>query len=210
MYWACTRGNECLLRYLASKGADLDLVNNRYGCTALQAAAEEGLKHMIDLLMELGATMNGPIGKDGYVVHYALGRRSPDETTVEFILKRGALINDSKRYSSISIAIENGRTNLIPLLLENGADISVCTPYMGRQDKGTYRMLIERGATWDETDASTIVNVIERGELEDAREMLCDGAPLDCHNSWQTPICVRVSAYSLEVGNGDTGAVGPY
>lgn len=168
------------------------------------------MKHMIDLLMELGATMNGPIGEHGYVVHYALGRRSPDETTVEFVLKRGALINDSKRYSSISKAIENGRTNLIPLLLENGADVSVCRPSLAiQQDKGTYQMLIERGATWDETDASMIANVIESGELEDAREMLRDGAPLDCHNSWITPIYVRVSTYSIEVGNGDAGAVVP-
>lgn len=59
---------------------------------------------MFDLLLWLGATINGPVGDEGGVIHYAI--MSEDESMVQHALNRGATLVDSPgHYSSIQTAI---------------------------------------------------------------------------------------------------------
>lgn len=182
-----------VLRYLVKKGANLDLVNYREDCTALQGVAKAGTKAMLNLLLELGADINGPLGDEGYVIHYAI--RSTDESMAKHVLDRGATIDDSVEHcSSIQKAASGNRGFLVPLLLDHGADIRACSPAeaMGswKKDKATYRLLIERGGVLKHSDAGTFVELIEDVAMEDVKEMLADGMNPNCHTTHQSPILV--------------------
>ena len=197
-------GNEDVLRYLANKGANLDLVNDRYKCTALQCAAEEGKKHMVYLLLELGANINGPPGNKGFVIHYAL--KSRDEFLVKHLLQEGAVIDDSK-HSTIINAISARLPGLIPLLLENGADINgtaddISPPawafYKWNNQKEAFRLLMDRGASLRDSDVDVLIRAIEAGSLEDVKELLDHGMNPNCCDEYQTPLKVR--RYFLLIG----------
>ena len=82
-----------MLRYLVEKGVDLNSVVSGERCTPLQHAAEKGNRRIIDLLLELGADIDGPEGKDGFTIHYAL--MSGNESIVRHVLDKGAVISDS-------------------------------------------------------------------------------------------------------------------
>ncbi|KAK3361270.1 ankyrin repeat-containing domain protein [Lasiosphaeria ovina] len=195
VYWAATSEgdkNESVLRFLVKHGANLNLVAARERCTALQGAAKEGRKDMIDLLIELGADMNGPAGDDGFVIHYAI--QSADKSMVRHVLQKGALIDDSRPYcSSLQRAISGHKNDLIPLLLDSGADIIAVSPAraMNRWGKNreAYTVLIERGAVFDTNrDASYLVEQIEASSIDDFKQMVADGMDVNCHTSYQSPI----------------------
>jgi ankyrin repeat protein len=108
-----------VLRYLVERGVDLNSVAPREKCTPLQHAAEKGNRRVIDLLLELGADIDGPKGENGFIVHYAL--MSGNESIVKHVLDEGAIIDDSNiAWGSIIRAIKHELTGLIPLLLEKG------------------------------------------------------------------------------------------
>ncbi|KAK0717813.1 ankyrin repeat-containing domain protein [Lasiosphaeria miniovina] len=161
VYWAATSEgdkNESVLRFLVKHGANLNLVAAREGCTALQGAAKEGRKDMVDLLIELGAEINGPAGDDGFVIHYAV--QSADKSMVRHVLQKGALIDDSRPYcSSLQRAVSGHKNDLIPLLLDSGADIRAVSPAraMNRWGKNreAYAILIEQGAVFDNNRDAT-------------------------------------------------------
>ncbi|KAH7019752.1 ankyrin repeat-containing domain protein [Ilyonectria destructans] len=192
VYWAAMFDESgYVLRYLVKKGANLDLVNYREECTALQGVAKAGTKAMFNLLLELGADINGPLGDEGYVIHYAI--RSTDESMVKHVLDRGATIDDSVEHcSSIQKAASGNRGFLVQLLLDHGADIRACSPAeaMGswKKDKATYRLLIERGGVLKHSDAGPFVELIEDDAMEDVKEMLADGMDPNCHTTHQSPI----------------------
>ncbi|KAH8680795.1 ankyrin repeat-containing domain protein [Xylariales sp. PMI_506] len=192
LYWAaCYDDTGLVLKYLIDKGANLELLNDRDRCTALQGAAKEGKKANLDILLESGANINGTPGDDGFVLHYAI--ESADESMVNYVLERGALIKDSiDSYSSIDVALKCRRGSIIPLLLENGADINACSPARGMlrfsKDKTSYRMLIDQGAKLRDGDAYIFIDVIQSGVLDDINEMLADGMNPNCYTKYQTPI----------------------
>ena len=112
-----------MLRYLVEKGVNLNSVVSGEKCTPLQHAAEKGNRRIIDLLLELGADINGPEGENGFTIHYAL--MSGNESIVRHVLDKGAVISDSNTtWGSIVRAIKHKLTGLIPLLLEKGADLT--------------------------------------------------------------------------------------
>ncbi|KAK3389389.1 ankyrin repeat-containing domain protein [Podospora didyma] len=193
LYWAATcegDENENVLRFLAESGADLDLVSTSQKCTALQGAIKEGRKLIADLLLELGATINGPIGGNGYVIHYAIA--SGDASMVQYVLQKGAFVDDSSTgHCSIWSAVRYKKAQLIPLLKSKGAKIKSVSPAfaMSRwwKDKASYRMLIEEGCTFSGNGATYLIDQIDVEAWDELKEMLSDGIEVNSHTSYQTP-----------------------
>lgn len=120
---ACLNESASVLRYLTDKGANLDLVADYNECTPLQLVAQRGKLPIIKLLLELGADINGKYGKYGSTIHYALP--SGDESVVRFVLDNGELVDDSSpSCSTLCNAIQFDLIDLVPLLLEKGADVN--------------------------------------------------------------------------------------
>jgi ankyrin repeat protein len=197
-----------MLRYLAKRGADLDLVNDRYRCTALQCAAEGGKRAIVDLLLALGASVNGPPGKDGFVIHYALNSR--DESLVKHLFEKDAVVDDSRPPSTIETALRSKLAGLIPLLLEKGADINgtgegISLPawalYGFNNSKEAFKLLIDRGAALRDDDATVFIELIEDGQVDSVELMLEHGMNPNCHNEWQTPLTVSHWFHFVIVGD---------
>jgi ankyrin repeat protein len=184
-----------VLRYLAEKGRDLNSVLLQEKCTPLQFAAEKGNRRIIDLLLELGADINGPKGDNGFVIHYAL--MSGDESIVRHVLDKGAVIDDSDLgWGSIIRAIEHKLTGLIPLLLEKGAVLnpppdkhSPAAEAFENAPKEVFKMLMDRGAVFGE-DWYTLEHTIERRPLEDLRELLEYGVDPNMPGDWKQALTV--------------------
>jgi ankyrin repeat protein len=184
-----------VLRYLAEKGRDLNSIPVGEKCTPLQFAAEKGNRRIIDLLLELGADINGPKGDNGFVIHYAL--MSGDESIVKHVLDKGAVIDDSDLdWGSIIRAIKHKLTGLIPLLLDKGAVLnpppdkhSPAAEAFKNAPKEIIKMLMDRGAVFGK-DWHTLENTIKRRPLEDLRELLEYGVDPNMPGDWKQALTV--------------------
>jgi len=152
---------------------------------------------MADLLLKLGASIDGPAGDRGHAIHYAL--LSQDEDIVKYILKKGAPIRDSDElwFSSIRQALIAKLGRLVPLLLEHGADINALSPAEALQhwsrDENVYKMLLKRGATLDHKSSGRVfIELVSAGRVDDVKRMLADGISTEVHNTYQTPIKVGI------------------
>lgn len=187
-----------MLRYLVRKGVDLDLVAPRVNCTPLQYAAKEGNRRTIDLLLELGADINGPKGENGSTIDYAL--MSGNESIVRYFLDKGAAIHDSETdCGSIRRAILYELTDLIPLLLEKGADLnppskrcSTAAEAFENAPKEIFKMLMDQGAVFS-NDFSTLERTIKKRELNELNELLEYGLDPNVPGDWKQAVTVSHS-----------------
>ncbi len=163
-------------------------------CTALQAAAKEGKKEIFDLLLELGAMINGVPGKDGYVIHYAL--QSDDSSMASFVLDRGAIVDDSSAgNSSLATAMRCGKCTVIPLLVERGADVNACSPALSldrwsEKDHVAYHFLIQKGASFGRNDGYVLSNLISEGSMDSIKQLLADGMDPNSYDQYQASVLV--------------------
>jgi ankyrin repeat protein len=187
-----------VLRYLVEKGVNLNSVVSGEKCTPLQHAAEKGDRRIIDLLLELGADINGPEGENGFTIHYAL--MSGNESIVRHVLDKGAVISDSNTtWGSIVRAIKHKLTGLIPLLLEKGADLnppstsfSPAAQAFKNAPKEIFKMLMDRGAVFGNY-FYTLEHTIERRPLKDLKELLEYGVDPNIPGDWKQAITVSHS-----------------
>jgi ankyrin repeat protein len=187
-----------VLRYLVEKGVDLNSVVSQEKCTPLQHAAEKGNRRIIDLLLELGADINGPRGENGFTIHYAL--MSGNESIVRHVLDKGAVIDDSNiAWGSIIRAINHKLTGLIPLLLEKGADLnppspghSPATEAFENAPENIFKMLMDRGAAFG-NDFYILEHTIERRPLKDLKELLEYGVDPNIPGDWKQAVTVSHS-----------------
>jgi ankyrin repeat protein len=187
-----------VLRYLVEKGVDLNSAVSGERCTPLQHAAEKGNRRIIDLLLELGADIDGPEGKDGFTIHYAL--MSGDESIARHVLDKGAVISDSSTArGSIVRAIKHKLTGLIPLLLEKGADLNPPSPSRSpaaeafeNAPKEIFNMLMDHGAAFG-NDFYTLEHTIKRRPLKDLKELLEYGVDPNIPGDWKQAVTVSHS-----------------
>jgi ankyrin repeat protein len=167
-------------------------------CTPLQYAAKKGNRRIIDLLLELGADINGPKGRDGFTIHYAL--MSGNESIVRHVLDKGAVIDDSNiAWGSIVRAIKHELTGLLPLLLEKGADVNPPSPSHSpaaeafeNAPKKIFKMLMDHGAAFG-NDFYTLEHTIESRPLEDLKELLEYGVDPNIPGDWKQAVTVSNS-----------------
>jgi ankyrin repeat protein len=187
-----------VLRYLVEKGVDLNSVVPQEKCTPLQHAAEKGNRRIINLLLELGADIDGPKGENGLIIHYAL--MSGNESIVRHVLDKGAVIDDSNiAWGSIIRAIKHELTGLLPLLLEKGADVNPPSPSHSpaaeafeNAPKKIFKMLMDHGAAFG-NDFHILEHTIERRPLKDLKELLEYGVDPNIPGGWKQAATVSHS-----------------
>lgn len=106
-----------------SKDINLDTVDS-HGETLLWKAVQKGKVDIAEVLINAGANINLP-DKDGWSpLHMAV--LNQDINMVDLILKYTPQINDQNKYGNnaiwIAVYYANGRTDIINLLLDAGAD----------------------------------------------------------------------------------------
>lgn len=148
--------------------------------TPLQFAANQGNMDQVQLLLELGADVNGPPGDHGSTLHYGL--LSKDKDIVHFLLQKGANVDHSFDQSAIFKAVQNGLDKMIPALLAHGTNItatedmesSLAAAFMA-ENRELMKFLWDKGARFTDEDGDIAVNAMEQDDyLDDMKLLLGD------------------------------------
>ncbi|MBU7314337.1 ankyrin repeat domain-containing protein [Paenibacillus oleatilyticus] len=128
---AARYGNEEIIRYLLSKGADIN-ATNRFESSALEEAISWNNDIDLKIFVDSGIDMNKHGGK-------ALRGAAFDGNlqVIQFLVREGANINycGSGLHSNptpLHVAVSKGHTAIVDFLLENGADLSIQDRYGAR------------------------------------------------------------------------------
>lgn len=201
LYWACKTGRKRVVEYLVKNGADLSLVNARHGCTALHVAVEEGWRHIVDFLLELGVNINGPPGRKGSLAFSAL--RSGDEGLFKSLVDRGMSLQETDR-SLLNLAITSKQFHLLPYLIEHGANVNgatsgpsplVCAFHRWNKSRASCDLLRQHGATLTSRDASNFIAAMSEPGLDDVKQLLDWGMNPNCNDTFQS--CIEVCLFAL-------------
>lgn len=153
---------------------------------------------MMQLLMQLGADINGVPGRDGTTLHYGL--ESGKAETVNFLLANGVIVDDSIPDAGlICRAIRKDLTGFVITLLESGADIngielvrenrqSPLDMACCRKDQGLVDLLRQRGAQLQASDAAAAISAIEREPIETLRTLLDYGLNPNASAGWRQSV----------------------
>ncbi|HXX01777.1 MAG TPA: ankyrin repeat domain-containing protein [Candidatus Acidoferrales bacterium] len=189
---------------LISQGNDIN-AKDRYGQTALMAAAEKSNVEITRLLLahhaDVNATRNN--GKTALVI--AAGQGSVE--IVKLLLDKGAdaNIDSDEGRSALYYAIRSGNGDIARLLVAGGADVNAETQrgetvlmeaaVSGRED--IVRLLLEKGANIKTTyeGTSILTAAAERSRCKIVRLLLDNGANANEEN-WE--VLMRAAAYSRD------------
>lgn len=169
LFKACAAGHEKVAQTLITAGADANAPpeNLRDGGSSLAEALKRKMVGLVQLLLNTGANPNVMTVDRPQV----LGIKTPlgiavergDLSLIKDLLFAGALVNpvdEHEQVIALSMAIRSKNTEVIQLLLDNGADINSrfgCdTPLAAAIESGVIEMidwLLERGADPADEDA---------------------------------------------------------
>ena len=125
------------------------------GKTAIHCAAENGLRDIVHLLIDVGAKVDPYVGTDGCTTQSPLcaAVRAGHEEVVKALLERGAGIDIAgrDRYTPLVWAILVKNSKLFDLLLKSGADVNAHSGLAVKTaivsgDYSALLKLIEKGA----------------------------------------------------------------
>ena len=123
LHYASESGHLKVVELLLSKGAKID-VKDRYHCTPLMLAAENGHNDVSMHLINHGADVSKKGGiSNRTALHYASG--NGHLKLVELLLSKGAEIDeeDKKHRTPLMLAAENGHSDVSMHLINHGADV---------------------------------------------------------------------------------------
>ncbi|EHK47127.1 hypothetical protein TRIATDRAFT_217580 [Trichoderma atroviride IMI 206040] len=124
---ALATDNSEIVHLLIEKGADLN-IRDSSGKTAMMFAAWDKNSEILRMLVENGANLDMVDDKGVCALHYAVVSGSVD--CVRILLAAGAdqeLLMSENEYSPLLLASEDGQTEIVRLLLENGANPEIKT-----------------------------------------------------------------------------------
>ncbi|ETS83239.1 hypothetical protein PFICI_05115 [Pestalotiopsis fici W106-1] len=208
LFWPLRAGNVEILRFLVEKGLDVNRLLNspelrqrRPGldhpqCTPVQLAAQLGHIKMIQVLLELGADINGVAGEFGTTLHYGLSSKNTE--VVNLLFDRGARVaNSISDRSLIYQAIKNGLASLVTRLIDAGADVNATDVDKSwkrkvernsplhlafcRGDQVLVETLRQYGAQFQKTDTEAAIQATRNGRVNDLELMVEYG--LNCSAS---------------------------
>lgn len=124
LHYAVLNNDVDVARALLRAGADVN-ARTRYEVSPLYLAAQNGSAAMTRLLLENGASANTLYREGETVLHTAARTGDPD--TVAVLLDAGAAVDAREGWhgqTPLMWAVAQGHANLIPLLIERGADVN--------------------------------------------------------------------------------------
>ena len=149
----------------------------RRGCMPIQLAAEQGDIEMLQVLLDLGAKIDLESSHQRATLHY--GILSKDRKVVEFLLQNGAIVDPVDSFSSICKAIQSDLSEIVPLLIENGANVNASedaeSPLSAAwriKNFDLVELLSKHGAHFHDTDAKVATEILEKGTLEEFKSLL--------------------------------------
>ena len=124
---------QCLKALIKTKAVVLQKnLRKRWRQEALNAAAEEGDLHRVELLIETGADVNG-------TDFDTLSFNSPlkcaaaygQKETVEFLIKKGADVNGNydETLPALLVALLEGKYDCVEVLMKAGANVNIACPF---------------------------------------------------------------------------------
>jgi ankyrin repeat protein len=134
-----------------------DLINapGGDGQTPLQAAAEKGQLIVAKYLLDHGADVNGASGYLGSRTPLYLAADNGHKAMVELLLARGADVNNPHSFNPLGSAIGKGFTEVVDVLLANKADVNAPGVFQAAVSGGRtnlIQLLIDHGADVNPTD----------------------------------------------------------
>ena len=147
---AVSRDRTEVVQLLLDKGADVNAQGGKYG-NVLQAAVSRDRTEVAQLLLDEGAVINAQGGEYGDVFQAEV---SYDRTAAVRLLDKGAVNAQGRRYGNSLQAVAHGRTEVVRLLLDKGADVNAqggrygnalqAAAYCGNVEVA--QLLLDRGA----------------------------------------------------------------
>lgn len=165
LMWASSRGFLVAVNTLIQAGADVRH-SNGYGLTALHVAAVSSAGGVLKALIRGGASVNAYAPAYGQTTPLALAAVMGNEAAIEVLIYEGADINcrDSTGATPLHLAILNGRTNAVKVLVERGR---------ARVDLTAYGY----------GEATPLWLAASLGQLETLRHLIRVGAAVDVPNA---------------------------
>ncbi|KAI0130061.1 ankyrin repeat-containing domain protein [Xylariales sp. AK1849] len=205
-FWPLHTKNTTVLRYLADKGINLNRVmlpENRasggFGysftkSTPIQYAAKKGDVEMVQLLLDLGAQVDGVPGSQGSTLHYGILYKKRD--IVGFLLNNGANIDDSTEGCSVICkAVASNLEEFVSTLLQSGGNVnanedgqSPLAVAFSTRKPDLVDLLRRHGAHFLDTDVEVGVNTVDKRSLDDLKTLLDLGYNPNTHNQWQSAV----------------------
>ena len=138
LYLASSWNHYMAVRLLLEHGADANIPNVK-GCSPLHIAASNGFFNVVRLLLDYGADVNIP-DIDGYTpFHYAAIKGC---NLIELLIEKVSNVNlrTKSGRTPLYVAVKNQHEQIIKLLLEHKADVS-----MGYSEDTEERIYLVRG-----------------------------------------------------------------
>jgi ankyrin repeat protein len=209
LFHAVWRGHEAIVRLLLEKGAHVNATRQEDGSTPLLEAAESGNEGIMRALVAAGAHVDATDNKKFFsALEHAIERN--DVASARVLLELGADIGDTDDAIGIPSllfrCIWEGRTEIVELLIEKGANVNAVfredgsTPLHAACQGGheaMMRALVAKGAhLWTrDDDGSTALDLAEgRNDVASARVLLELGASVGDPNDsdcWPSPLLFR-------------------
>jgi ankyrin repeat protein len=142
--------------------------------TLLHVAAEVGDLELAKVLLARGADVKASNGIGRTPLHEAAANNRP--AMVEFLLSKGAPVNDNSHLQPLHLAAEQGHNKVVEVLLAKGADLHRPSSYYGLTaltlaaqagHLDTVRLLLAKGA-----DAKKDVGALHRAALSGQRDVV--------------------------------------
>jgi ankyrin repeat protein len=208
---AAEKGQLVVAKYLLDHGADVNGWSHNHGEVPLTAAAGNGHKAMVELLLARGADVSG----GGLNPLYVAVQRGY-VAVAEVLLANKADVNlrsgtDISGARPIHSAVLSGKTDLIQLLINHGADVNV-TDAQGRtalefaatqNDTNAAKLLLASKAaieTRDKDGNTPLYEAVDKGNAAMVSLLLDSGATVDdANNKNTTPLLLAVSRGRVDV-----------
>ncbi|KAK0712124.1 ankyrin repeat-containing domain protein [Lasiosphaeris hirsuta] len=188
VWWPLFKESPQVLRYLARCGANPNRKIPLTDCTPVQYTAFHGNLAMLEVLVELGADINGPPGGWGGFLLY--GIKSGRKDVVDFLLSKGARIEEAAEGHK-SLLREAVRSRLggefVSVLLDGGVkanpdiqefrEVSPLAVALLAEDKAAFDLLQKCGARFRDRDCRLLLPAVSSQPIEKTRELLELGVP---------------------------------
>ncbi len=127
IFWAASRGDLELMKYLAEKGAKTDLKDSHgYSLTQFTATSGQSNPKIYDFLIENGADLKNEKDHDGRNVLLVAAPRVKNLDLIDYLISKGLSLNTTDDHGNgiFNIAAQGGNIDVLKALVARGVSIA--------------------------------------------------------------------------------------